>query len=93
MSDPIRALLPSSCSTWGAEVYGNEPPTYSCVGTADGIASWRTMQRRTEGIERNGQAAQIEIFPGLSHGLGLGEGTVAEGWLDCAADFWEEHRR
>ena len=76
-----------------SEVYGNEPPTYSCVGTADGIASWRTMQRRTEAIEWNGQAAQIEIFPGLPHGFGLGEGTGAEGWLDCATDFWEEHRR
>ena len=27
-----------------SEVYGNEPPTYSAVGTNDGIASWRTME-------------------------------------------------
>lgn len=27
-----------------SEVTGNEPPTYACVGTSDGIANWRTMQ-------------------------------------------------
>lgn len=26
---------------------------------------------------------------GLSHGFGLGTGTVAEGWLDKAVKFWE----
>ena len=31
----------------------------------------------------------IEVFKGLSHGFGLGEGTVAEGWIDHALTFWE----
>ena len=75
-----------------SEVYGTEPPTYSCVGTADGIASWQTMQRRTQAIRRNGQAAEIEVFKGLPHGFGLGEGTAAEGWLNRAADFWIAQR-
>lgn len=26
------------------------------------------------------------------HGIGLGLGTDAEGWLDQAVDFWQEHR-
>ena len=73
------------------EVYGNEPPTYACVGTADGIASWRTMQRRIEAIRANGMDAEIEIFDGLGHGFGLGTGTVAEGWINNAVDFWENH--
>lgn len=71
-----------------SEVYGNEPPTYNCVGTNDGIASWRTMQRRIEKIKSNGTPAQIEIFNGLSHGFGLGQGTVAEGWINNAISFW-----
>lgn len=71
-----------------AEVYGNEPPTYSCVGTNDGIANWRTMQRRIEKIRANGTPAEIEIFNGLNHGFGLGEGTLAEGWLERAIEFW-----
>ena len=74
-----------------SEVYGNEPPTYACVGTTDGIASWRTMQRRIEAIRANGMDAEIEIFDGLGHGFGLGTGTVAEGWINNAVDFWENH--
>ena len=73
-----------------SEVYGNEPPTYNCVGTNDGIANWQTMQRRIEKIRASGTDAEIEIFEGLQHGFGLGEGTVAEGWLDNAINFWKK---
>ena len=73
-----------------SEVYGNEPPTYNCVGTRDGIASWRTMENRIKKIRANGTPAQIEIFDKLPHGFGLGEGTVAEGWIHRAIDFWEK---
>mgnify|MGYP001056367442 FL=1 len=72
-----------------SEVSGKEPPTYACVGTNDGIASFRTMQHRIDRIKANGTDAEIEIFQGLSHGFGLGEGTVAEGWIDRAVGFWE----
>ena len=72
-----------------SEVYGNEPPTYNCVGTSDWIASSHTMQRRIQAIRANGAPSEIEIFPGLPHGFGLGEGTVAEGWIHRAAAFWD----
>ena len=72
-----------------SEVTGEEPPTYNCVGTSDGIASYRTMEERIRQIQAQGTDAEIEIFDGLPHGFGLGEGTVAEGWLDNAAAFWE----
>ena len=74
-----------------AEVFGNEPPTYNCVGTRDGIASRRTMNARIKKIRANGTPAQIEIFDGLAHGFGLGEGTVAHGWIDRAINFWEKN--
>jgi len=74
-----------------SEVYGNEPPTYNCVGTSDGIASYRTMERRIAAIQANGTDAMIEVFPGLSHGFGLGTGTVAEGWIDNAVAFWQSN--
>ena len=74
-----------------SEVYGNEPPTYNCVGTNDGIASYRTMERRIAAIRANGTDAMIEVFPGLSHGFGLGTGTVADGWIDNAVSFWERN--
>ena len=74
-----------------SEVYGNEPPTYSAVGTSDGIANWRTMERRINAIRAGGTDAEMEVFQGLSHGFGLGTGTVAEGWLNRAVSFWERN--
>ena len=76
-----------------SEVTGNEPPTYACVGTRDGIASYQTMENRIRQIQAQGTDAQIEVFDGLSHGFGLGEGTVAEGWLDTAVSFWERNMK
>ena len=74
-----------------SEVTGNEPPTYSCVGINDSIAPYGVMQRRINRINSNGIDAMIEVFPGLSHGFGLGEGTAAEGWLNNAVKFWAKH--
>ena len=76
-----------------SEVAGNEPPTYSCVGTNDGIASYRTMQNRIDRIKANGTDAEIQIFDGLPHGFGLGEGTVAEGWINNAIEFWKRNMK
>lgn len=67
----------------------NDPPTFACVGESDGIANWRTMQRRIEALDTLGIPTEFHHYPGLPHGFGLGTGTVAEGWLDEAAQFWE----
>lgn len=79
--------------TGHSEVTGNEPPTYNCVGTSDGIASYQTMQKRIDRIKANGIDTMIEIFNGLPHGFGLGQGTIAEGWLDNAVSFWERNMK
>jgi len=76
-----------------AEVYGNEPPTYNCVGSSDTIAYYRVMEMRISRIRAQGTEAEIEVFPGLPHGFGLGEGTIAEGWLDRAVAFWERNSK
>ena len=74
-----------------SQVTGMEPPTYACVGTSDGIASYRSMENYISQIQQNGPNTKIEVFKGLSHGFGLGEGTVAEGWIDRAISFWEDN--
>ena len=79
--------------TGRSDVTGNEPPTYACVGTSDWIASWRSMEDYISRIQENGTDAEIEVFDGLRHGFGLGEGTVAEGWLDHAVSFWERNMK
>lgn len=84
----IRHRQQSLCST---QVTGNEPSTYACVGTKDNIASYRSVEYYIARLESAGTNAEVEVFDGLSHGFGLGEGTVAEGWIDHAVSFWEEN--
>ena len=67
----------------------NDPPTFACVGESDGIANWRTMQRRIQALDEMGIPTGFHHYPGLRHGFGLGTGTVAEGWIDEAAAFWQ----
>lgn len=76
--------------TGHSEYSEGDPPTYACVGESDGIANWRTMQRRLEQMSALGINTEFESFSGLSHGFGLGKGTVAEGWIKNAIVFWEK---
>ena len=75
--------------TGHSEYSPNDPPTYSCVGTSDGIANWRTMQARLNAMSALGIPTEFHVYDGLRHGFGLGTGTAAEGWLKDAVSFWE----
>ena len=67
-----------------------DAPTYACVGTKDGIASWTTMKNRLEQLKSMGIPMEFHKYSGLLHGFGIGTGTVAEGWVADAVKFWEE---
>ena len=69
-----------------------DAPTYACVGTNDGIASWRTMQNRLQRLSELGIPTEFHAYEGLSHGFGIGTGTIAEGWVKDALDFWRQNR-
>ena len=74
-----------------SEVTGYEPPTYSAVGTSDGIANWRTMKARLDAMSEMGIPTEFHSYTGLPHGFGLGTGTNAEGWINDAVAFWENN--
>lgn len=76
-----------------SEYSEEDPPTYVCVGKSDGIANWRTMQRRIDTMAALGISTEFHAYDGLGHGFGLGTGTVADGWLDLAVNFWEEQMK
>lgn len=71
----------------------NDPPTYACVGEDDGIASWRTMEKRINTLHSFGIDTEFHKYPNLGHGFGLGIGTSAEGWIDDATAFWEKQMK
>ena len=74
-------------------VSSSDGPTYACVGTSDGIASWQTMQRRLERLSALGIHTEFHAYNGLTHGFGLGKGTIAEGWIYDALAFWEKQMK
>ena len=76
-----------------SSVSGGDAPTYACVGTNDGIASWKTMQSRLQQLGALGIDTEFHAYDDLSHGFGLGTGTVAEGWLHDAVAFWEKQMK
>ena len=61
-----------------------------CVGTNDGIANWRMMQSRINAMSAAGIPTEFHAYEGLSHGFGLGTGTVAECWINGAVAFGEQ---
>ena len=40
-------------------------------------------------LTESGVPHQRTVYNNAAHGIGLGYGTDAEGWLDAAAAFWE----
>ena len=92
-----RADIPQAAAcimqyTGYTTVAADYAPTYACCGTSDGIASWRTMQSRLESLSALGIPTEFHSYNGLPHGFGLGTGTVAEGWINDAINFWNQQR-
>lgn len=72
-----------------SEYREDDPATFVTVGENDGIANWRLMKQRLDGMSALGIDTEFHSYPRLGHGFGLGTGTVAEGWLDDAVAFWQ----
>ena len=68
-----------------------DPPTFVVVGDRDGIASASTMEMRVNSLRGAGVDVEFHVYRDVGHGFGLGIGTNAEGWLDDAVRFWENH--
>lgn len=102
-SDYLRQLtadrdLPQAAAvimqyTGYSEASATDAPTYNCVGSSDGIASWRTMQNRLQRLSAMSIPTEFHVYEGLGHGFGLGTGTVAEGWINDAIRFWQSNMK
>jgi acetyl esterase/lipase len=69
----------------------SDPPTFAVVGDRDGIASSSTMERRIKLMRSAGIDVELHVYQNVGHGFGIGIGTNAEGWLEDAVRFWEDH--
>ena len=44
-----------------------DPPTFACVGENDGIANWRTMERRLQAMSALGIPTEFHHYKRLTH--------------------------
>ena len=69
------------------------PPVYHWYGQDDYVFPllWYPAQRPalTRALQEHGVPYKEVIVPKAPHGIGLGRGTDAEGWLNDAVAFWE----
>ena len=70
------------------QVTADYPPTYIWCGDADETVPPENTKRMAAALKEAGVPVQCEIFPGIGHGVGPATGTVAEGWIRHAVDFW-----
>lgn len=68
------------------------PPTFITVSQDDRIVNTSIVDRRVKNLRDAGVDVEYRKYENAGHGFGTGIGTDAEGWIDHAVQFWENHR-
>lgn len=70
------------------------PPTYFWYGQDDilliAFNYWQQGPALRKALETYGVPYKESVYRHAPHGVGIGEGTDAEGWVQEAIAFWEE---
>lgn len=69
----------------------NYPPAFITVSEDDRIVNVSVVDRRVENMRNAGIEVEYRKYKNAGHGFGLGVGTDAEGWIEYAIQFWENH--
>lgn len=83
------------CSSVAQMVTDDYPPVFFWYGENDQVLPW--MNREAQGpalkkaLDAHGVPYVLKVYANAPHSIGTGYTTDAEGWLDEAVDFWEEH--
>lgn len=49
------------------------------------------MGIRLQELSALGIPTEFHVYEGLGHGFGIGTGSVADGWINDAIDFWKKN--
>ena len=69
----------------------NYPPAFITVSEDDRIVNVSVVDQRVENMRKAGIEVEYRRYKNAGHGFGLGVGTDAEGWIEYAIRFWENH--
>ena len=91
--DPAVCATRYYDNTISGSVDADYPPTYFWYGKNDNTLKLLIYSEQGPALEKalteSGVPHQRTVYNNAAHGIGLGYGTDAEGWLDDAAAFWE----
>ena len=91
--DPAVCATRYYDNTISGSVDADYPPTYFWYGKNDNTLKLLIYSEQGPALEKalteSGVPHQCTVYNNAAHGIGLGYGTDAEGWLDDAAAFWE----
>jgi acetyl esterase/lipase len=65
------------------------PPTYIMHCRDDRMVYFQNAQKLADQLEMHGVPCHLRAVSKGGHGIGLGTGTQAEGWLGDAVRFWQ----
>ncbi len=68
-------------------VTADYPPTFLWHNKDDQSVDYHNSVMLSDALEKNGVRHELQLFEHGGHGIGLAEGTDAEGWFDMAFSF------
>lgn len=74
------------------QVTPNYPPAFVWCGDMDQTVDPENSRMLCRALEQTGVPYEFIEYPGVDHGVGLGEKLPCEGWIEKAAAFWEAQR-
>ncbi len=73
------------------QVEADYPPTYIFSGGRDVLVpASHHAEVLVDALEKNGVSHKYRRFFALPHGIGIGDKTIARGWMQEAVTFWED---
>lgn len=73
------------------QVTSNYPATYLWQCDEDNTVPVQNSRLMDEALLRNHVPVQYQLYHSNVHGWGVGKGTIAEGWVEKAMAFWQNH--
>lgn len=74
------------------QVTESYPPAFIWCGDADTAVDPQNSRMMADALKANGVPCKLEVYPGVGHGVGIGDGLCCEDWIKHAVAFWETQR-